>query len=155
MCVYDWIRRPKETLMRKILFPVEDMNPSQKALDLAIELAQGYEAEILILHVQPYSEPLSYPYAHLTEPWDEDAFNQVSERIVANAVSLFRETGLVVTTRITSGNPASEILESAGDENCDLIIMCTHGMGTIKRFLLGSVTNKVVLHAKIPVLVVR
>jgi len=141
--------------MKRILFPVEDLNVSEISLAFAVQFAQSFGAEVMILHVQPFNEPMSYPYAHLAEPWDEEAFNQISERIVKNALNRFSEFGITVDTRIVSGNPASEILECAGEENCDMIIMSTHSMNTIKRFLLGSVTNKVVLHSKIPVLVVR
>lgn len=141
--------------MKRILFPVEDMTVSEKALAMTAEMCRCLDAEVVLLHVQPFSEPMSYPYAHLTEPWDEDAFNQISERIIDHAVRVFTEAGMTVTSRITSGSPASEILECAGEERCDLIVMSTHGMNTIKRFLLGSVTNKVVLHAVVPVLVVR
>jgi len=141
--------------MKRILFPVEDMNISDKALALAIEFSQSLKADVVILHVQPFSEPMSYPYAHLAEPWDEEVFNQISERIIAHASDKFFEAGITAIPRIISGNPASEILECSGEENCDLIIMTTHSMTTVKRFLLGSVTNKVVLHAKVPVLVVR
>lgn len=141
--------------MKRILFPVEEMNLPEKALALTIEIGLSFGAEIVLLHVQPINEPLSYPYANLTEPWDDEAFNQISERIINNALSRFMPTGLQVISRVISGNPSVEILESAADEQCDMIIMSTHGMGTIKRFLLGSVTNKVVLHSKVPVLVVR
>lgn len=141
--------------MKRILFPVEDLNIPEKALEWTLELGKSFGAVVVLLHVQPYNEPLSYPYAHLHDPWDDLAFNQVSEQIIMNAVSKFAASGLKVRTHMISGNPATKILECAGKENCDMIIMSTHSMNSIKRFLLGSVTNKVVLHAKIPVLVVR
>lgn len=141
--------------MKRILFPVDSLDIPEKALAMAIELGQSFGAEIVLLHVQPYNEAISYPYAHLPEPWDEEVFNQISERIIANAAARFAEAGIPVTRRIVSGNPASEILECAADEHCDLIVMSTHGMNAVRRFLLGSVTNKVVVHANLPVLVVR
>ena len=140
--------------MKKILFPVEGMTINDKAVSIASDMAKALDSEIVILHVQPYGEAISYPYAHLAEPWDEEAFNKVSQRIIGQVTGLF-PAGLKITSRIVSGDPASEILEIAGEEGCDIIIMCTHGMGSIKRFLLGSVTNKVVIHSKVPVLVVR
>ncbi len=141
--------------MKRILFPVEDMTISDKALALAAEFSQSLKAEVVLLHVQPFSEPMSYPYAHLAEPWDEEVFNQISERIIAHAQEQFLKVGITATSRIITGSAASEIVECAGEENCDLIIMTTHTMSTAKRFLLGSVTNKVVIHSKVPVLVVR
>lgn len=140
--------------MKRILLPVEDMNISEKVMTLTMEFGQSFDSEIILLHVQPINESISYPYAPLLEPFD-DAFNQLSERIISNASNLFAASGLTVSTRIVSGNPASEIIECAGEENCDMIIMSAHGKGKIMRFLLGSVTNNVVIHSKIPVLVVR
>ncbi len=140
--------------MKKILFPVEGMTVSDKAVAMASEFGQLAGAEIVILHVQPYGEAIAYPYAHLAEPWDEEALNKVSERIISQTRGMF-PSDVKLSTRVVSGDPASEILEIAGEEGCDLIVMSTHGMGTITRFLLGSVTNKVVHHSKVPVLVVR
>lgn len=141
--------------MKRILFPVEDLNISEKALALVIAFGRNYGAEVLLLHVQPFNVLLYSPYGELLEPWDEEAFRHVSERIVGNAANKLTEAGLTVIARILSGDPATEILECAMEDNCDMIIMSTHGMNTTKQFRLGSVTNKVVLHAKIPVLVVR
>lgn len=140
--------------MKKILFPVEDLNIPEKALAMAIEFARSFSAEVLVLHVQPFTETAVYPYAHLSDPWDEEAMNQISRRITDNAQNQFAAAG-ILQTRIVLGDPAAEILECAVEEHCDLILMSTHGMGTVKRFLLGSVANRVVLHAKTPVLVVR
>ncbi len=56
---------------------------------------------------------------------------------------------------VLTGEPASAILDAATQENADLILICTHGMGAARRFLLGSVTNRVVHHADIPVLIVQ
>lgn len=141
--------------MKRILFPVEDMNLSDKAVAMTVDLAQGLKTEVVLLHVQPFNEPVTYPYAVMVQPLDEEAFREVSERIIANAAAVFSRYGVSVASRIVSGNPASEILECAAEENCDLIVMATHSTSTLQRFLLGSVTNKVVLHGKVPVLVVR
>ncbi len=141
--------------MKKILFPVEDLNIPEKALSMAIEFARSFSAEVLVLHVQPFTETAVYPYAHLADPWDEEAMNQISRRITDNALNQFAAAGIPAQARIVLGDPAGEILECAVDERCDLILMSTHGMGTVKRFLLGSVANRVVHHAKTPVLVVR
>jgi nucleotide-binding universal stress UspA family protein len=62
---------------------------------------------------------------------------------------------LKIQIKETAGDPAVEIIEEAKKGEYDLIIMRTHGMKATKRFMLGSVTDKVVHHVGIPVLVVR
>lgn len=141
--------------MKRILFPVEDLNIPEKAFEMARELGESMGVEFILLHVQPYNEPMTYPYAHIAEPWDDEAFAMVTDRILESAAAKFSSAGLVAVTKIASGDPATEILEYAEEENCDMILMSTHGMGTIKRFLLGSVANKVVHHAKVPVMIAR
>ena len=141
--------------MNRILFPVEDTNPSEKALSFACEFARSYGAEIVVLHVRPYIESMSYPYAPLPELWDEEAFQKLSERITQTAANRFTTEGLNATVRNLTGDPASEILICAGEESCGMIILATHSKNAIQRFLMGSVANKVVSHAKIPVLLVR
>ena len=85
----------------------------------------------------------------------ESYSKKVSTKILEDAAKYFRENGLEVETRLETGDPASKIMNIAESEDFDLIIMCTHGMSAIRRFTLGSVTNKVVHHANIPVLVLR
>jgi nucleotide-binding universal stress UspA family protein len=67
----------------------------------------------------------------------------------------YEDLGLKIQIKETAGDPAVEIIEEAKKGEYDLIIMRTHGMKATKRFMLGSVTDKVVHHVGIPVLVVR
>ncbi|KXG74718.1 universal stress protein [Thermotalea metallivorans] len=62
--------------------------------------------------------------------------------------------GLDVRTVSAVGHPADQIIATAKEEAVDLIIMATHGMSMMKRYLIGSVTNNVVHHSTIPVLVI-
>ncbi|KDR96235.1 Nucleotide-binding universal stress protein, UspA family [Peptoclostridium litorale DSM 5388] len=63
--------------------------------------------------------------------------------------------GVDIDVVVAFGIPAEAIIEIADRDDCDAIIMCTHGMGGIKRFTMGSVTNKVVHTATVPVMVIR
>jgi nucleotide-binding universal stress UspA family protein len=68
----------------------------------------------------------------------------------------YKEQGVSnIETKELVGDPASEIINEADEGDYDLVVMRTHGMGATKRFMLGSVTNKVVHHIKKPILVVR
>jgi nucleotide-binding universal stress UspA family protein len=68
---------------------------------------------------------------------------------------LYEKEGLDTETIITEGDPASAILDETEKGDYDMVIMKTHTMKERKRFMLGSVTNKVVHHVNIPILIIR
>lgn len=128
----------------------------KKTFETAISLSEKFGSELVVLYVKPIVDPLSHPsYLALEEHSDihiEDIAKDIAEK---KATDKLRGDNRTVYTVIEGGDPASTIIDVASRENCDMIVMCTHGMGTVKRFFLGSVTNKVVHHAEVPVLVVR
>ena len=66
-----------------------------------------------------------------------------------------KAAGMEVETRVLKGNPAEKIVSFAEDNNIDMIIVGSLGKGGYERLVLGSVSEKIVRHAKVPVLVVR
>lgn len=80
----------------------------------------------------------------------------VSEKAITKAVKQLADAGVPnVDTAILKGDPASEIIDYADQKECDLILIHTHGMGLVKRFAVGSVTNTIVHHAHVSVLVIK
>jgi nucleotide-binding universal stress UspA family protein len=67
----------------------------------------------------------------------------------------YNEKGIKTEIKEVVGDPAAEIINEAENGDYDLIVMRTHGMKATRRFLMGSVTNKVVHHINKPILVVR
>jgi len=140
--------------MKKILIPVDTLELSEKMMEMARDLAEKFGSEIIILHVQPVLSD-SFP-PHLSLGLDYNGFHEISQQIVNNARSKFDGANIdSIRTHISEGNPASVIVDFAEHQQCDLILLSTHSLGSVRRFLLGSVTNKVVHHAKVPVLIVR
>jgi len=89
----------------------------------------------------------------------EDEYKQ-NENFNSNAFldemkELYEKEGIEVDTIVLEGDPASAILDEAEKGDYDLVIMKTHTMKKRKRFMLGSVTNKVVHHINIPILIIR
>jgi nucleotide-binding universal stress UspA family protein len=66
-----------------------------------------------------------------------------------------RAKGIKVKTMISAGHAAEEIIKAAHDTDTNLIAMSTHGLSGLKRWALGSITDKVLHESEIPVLVVR
>jgi nucleotide-binding universal stress UspA family protein len=80
---------------------------------------------------------------------------QEVEASLSDAADIAREAGVSVTTHARQGDPADAILDVAEEQNADLVIVGNKGMTGAKRFLLGSVPNKVSHHAPCSVLIVR
>jgi len=143
-------------MFKKILLPVDQPEYDENVLSMAKDIAIKYKSELIIFNSQDVTpniywvnDPSVLNSINLnTKNYAEDVVNQVSE--------FFKDTNIKITLKTAMGDPAAEILHLIEyDPSIDLIIMGTHGMSTIKRFLLGSVTNKIIHHASIPVLVVR
>jgi nucleotide-binding universal stress UspA family protein len=126
--------------MKKILFPTDGSLECQKALDIAEDLAKKFDSELVILYV--------FDHHLVTE-------EEKGKHMIEKAVEYFENRGVNVTSKIMQGYPAENILDEAEKGGYDMVIMCTHGMTAGKRFLLGSVTNKVLYHVTVPILIVR
>ena len=145
--------------VKKILCPTDFSEPAQEGFKTAVELAQHFSAQLLLVHVVP---PVPVPYQPLLSP--APAFDITS--YLQELVKASRETlqtygtehvpqGLPWTASVTAGDPAYEILRLARELGADTIVIATHGHGGWRRFLFGSVAEKVVRLAECPVIVVH
>ena len=145
-------------LFRSIVVGTDGSDTATKAVHEAIELARGVGASLDI--VSAY-EPVSH--ARLREEHrevPEDMQWMVNPREDVNAVleraaEEVRAAGVEVQTFAREGDPADAILDVAEERGSDLIVVGNKGMTGAKRFLLGSVPNKVSHHAPCSVLIVR
>jgi nucleotide-binding universal stress UspA family protein len=139
--------------IQKILVPVVFADTSRHVVQQAAWLARRFHAEVILLHVVT---PLSYP-AGLLESGHEITARDLQAHIVQRAqqdldqVVLPELDGIAATRVLLRGNPAQEIVKTARDRNVNLIAMSTHGDGAFYRFLLGSVTAKVLHESPCPV----
>lgn len=137
--------------IKRILVAVDFSETSDKAFDYAVSLARVFEAEVVALHV--VHDPIVYAPTTGQE-WRDQFERTIKEKLDA---LLSRHTceGVEVTAVIKQGGAWLEIIEYATAENCDMIVLGTHGHGPVQQMLMGSVAEKVVRKAKHPVLVVR
>lgn len=137
--------------IKRILAAVDFSETSDKAFDYAVSLARVFEAEVVALHV--VHDPIVYAPTTGQE-WRDEFERTIKEKLDA---LLNRHTceGVEVKAVIKQGGAWLEIIEYAKAENCDMIVLGTHGHGPVQHMLMGSVAEKIVRKAKHPVLVVR
>ncbi|MHC4875540.1 MAG: universal stress protein [Planctomycetota bacterium] len=137
--------------LNRVLVPVDFSPTSDKAFDYAVEFARVFGAEILAAHI--VEDPILY--APTTDPVYRADFEQMVQQKLDSLAEHRDCEGISIRTMIQSGTPFYEIIQLAGTEDCELIVMGTHGHGPLQHVLMGSVAEKVVRKAKCPVLVVR
>jgi nucleotide-binding universal stress UspA family protein len=139
-------------MFTKILVPYDGSDHSQRALLVAAELAHCTNAALHVLYA--YERLPSY----LGEPNFENLLNRVltwANDIVDNAVAVVENKGIRASSDVLEGPPADAILRVAQAEKFDLIVMGSRGLGQFEGLLLGSVSDRVLHHAHVPVMVVR
>jgi len=141
----------------RILVPTDGTDITRKAVDAAIELARRLDAQLFAVSVK---EP--YPYSVISEmqPIAPQEFYEAQEQLARQRVMAVVEAARAQQVAcsgytVESLHPWEAILEKAKDKGCDLIVMASHGRRGVAALLLGSETQRVLLHTTIPVLVVR
>jgi nucleotide-binding universal stress UspA family protein len=141
--------------IKNILVPTDFSSLSQSALEYARDLADNMNATIHILHVIDKSMPFvpgkqNLSESELTAALEADTRKQLSA-FIAEAEN---DTNIKVIGVIKHGIDFEEIVKYAKEACTDIIVIATHGRTGIMHSLLGSVAEKVIQHAKCPVLVI-
>lgn len=158
--VNEWDPAPRvEQPVRRILVPTDGSEAARAVADPARKLAQLYGAEIVLLHVAPIPYPAPgpalpgmMPAAILPMPEPPKSEDDPATQLLAER---FAHAGLQVTRMTVLGDPATEIVDHPFVTGIDLIAMASHGRSGLDRLLLGSVAERVLRHAGVPVLIVR
>ncbi|MFU8870204.1 universal stress protein, partial [Natronococcus sp.] len=139
-------------MYERILFPTDVGDPPERALETALDLAERYDAE---LHVLTVVDTTRVSTDVETGPALEQA-ERTGSTVVEGLVERLRERGHErVVGAVVHGRPHSGILSYTENHDVDLIVMGTHGRTGLDRYLVGSVTEKVVRLSDVPVLTVR
>ena len=144
-----------------ILVPTDGSTLSLKAARAGAELAKKLRAKMTAVYVIPQFQP-DYAgeglyFSSATQKKDYLAGMQaMAEKALTRIVSAAREAGVKCdSTSVVSESPWEGIIGAARKLKCDMIVMSSHGRGGIAGVVLGSQTNRVLTHSKIPVLVCR
>jgi len=139
--------------IHKILVPFSFTETPPQVVRQAAWWARRFQAEIILLHVV---SPFAYPAGAL-ESGHEITARDLHAHIIQRAQQDLEQAllpeldGIAVTRLLLRGDPAREIVETAKVRNADLIVMATDGLGAFYRFLLGSVTAKVLHETDCPI----
>lgn len=150
-------------LIKKILVPLDGSEHSKKALDYALDIAEKYSARIKLLTVaQPIvvtesmfsTQPMMPPESTVMYV---NEIETAHKKILQNAYKKAKEAKpeIKISKQLENGRPADRIIEIANTQNFDLIVMGSRGIGGIKEFFLGSVSDRVADRAHCPVLLVK
>ena len=145
-----------ETNIKKVLVPIDFSDYSKSALKYAVNFAKSFNAEIILIYVvEPVIYPPDFSMGQIAMPsinteWDDRAKDELQK------LAKYEITGVTsVKTIIKTGKPFVEIIETAKEENVDLIIIASHGHSGVEHILFGSTAEKVVRKAPCPVLTLR
>jgi nucleotide-binding universal stress UspA family protein len=145
-------------MYKHILIPTDGSPHSRKAVANAIALAKAIGAKVTGIFAAPPATPIVYrnhlPAGLTTMAEHKQMIEESAARYLQVIEQAAKKAGVPCEViSVTSDYPADTILSTAKKRKCDLIVMATHGRRGIKGVLLGSETQRVLTHSKIPVLI--
>ena len=150
--------------LKKILYATDLSKNSAYAFYFAIDVAQRQDAKIVILHVVEPLPPVVRFYGTLEKEEqvyrkEKTADLEIIRKRLEEICQKVEKSGtaclmLVSNILVRVGHPVEEILKAADEEECDLLVLGSHGKGFLKQTFLGSVSHKVLDRSRRPVFIV-
>jgi nucleotide-binding universal stress UspA family protein len=135
-----------------ILIPIDGSESGFRALEEGLDLAKHYGAKVTALFVIPKGGEFIDLFDLQTV---REAFKEEGEKVLGQARKIAEEKDCPLALRMAEGKPHEKIVEAAETLGCDLIVIGSHGRGTIGELFLGSCTERVLAEAPCPVLVIK
>ncbi|MCJ7608594.1 universal stress protein [Candidatus Bathyarchaeota archaeon] len=145
-------------MFSKIVVALDGSEYAAKALDIGVEIAKRFGASLTLVHVVPAASALITSPDVSTAPIMLDLSNELyqsGKRILDRGVEKAQAGGVPAATVLEHGDVSDHIISVAENEKADLIVIGERGLGSVTRFFLGSIANKVTYHAMCPVLIVK
>jgi nucleotide-binding universal stress UspA family protein len=144
-------------MYKRILVPTDGSDISAKAVKTAIDMARLTGGELLTIAVK---EPFPYSAISEMQPVPPQEFYDAQERIAAARVKAVADAAQAAGVKcqahtVEALHPWEAIIDHAKTQGCDLLVMASHGRRGIAALMLGSETQRVLIHTTLPVLVVR
>jgi len=143
------------SFIKKILVPIDFSEYSKKALQYAFQLAKQFNSHLSLIYViEPVIYPADFSMGQVALPSIDVEMNARAKEELENLAQK-EIADLEVKTIIKTGKPFVEIIETAAEEDIDLIIIASHGHTGVEHLLFGSTAEKVIRKAPCPVLTLR
>jgi nucleotide-binding universal stress UspA family protein len=139
-------------MFKTILVAYDGSAHSQRALDCAANIAERYGAQLILVHAfHPVPGELGLRMLEQVEATTIAS----GEQVIAEAQSRLASLGAKFDSELLEGPPAEAVLRVAETRKCDLIVIGSRGLSELRATLLGSVSEHVLHHSAMPVLVVK
>jgi nucleotide-binding universal stress UspA family protein len=150
MSYFEFIKKEALIMFKKILVPLDGSKLAEGILPRVEWLAKIHDAEVTLLrvalaHTFPGMDPIQHQVSVVRE----------AEEYLARVEENMKGVGVKVNSVVRYGHDAQEIVDHAKDRDFDLIAMSTHGRTGVTQFVLGSVANKIIHTATVPILLCR
>ncbi|MEZ4674746.1 MAG: universal stress protein [Caldilineaceae bacterium] len=146
------------TTIKRLLVPLDGSSLAEEALLHAVALAKSTGASLLLLHVIQAIDPTNQRLLFHTKAEAESALHQWTldgENYLTSVGQRLQQQGVTAEGRVRVGDPDRMICATAVDAAIDMVVMSTHGRTGIKRWVYGSVANKVLRGIECPLLLIH
>jgi nucleotide-binding universal stress UspA family protein len=137
-----------------ILVPIDGSEGVRRAAEHAAAIAERFGSTVHLLYVADTTH-VNVSAQSLDLKTVREAMREKGQEATAAAAELVERAGVTATTAVESGSTPKTILEYADDHDVDLVVMGTHGSKGLERWLIGSVAERVVRDAEMPVMTVH
>ena len=140
-------------MYKRILLPLDGSALAEQALPHAAAQAKQFQAELVLLKIlEPLEKNVNISIDAVRRA--EEATHELARDYLESVAPGIRKSGVSVRVITVNGKPHEEIVSCAEAEQVDLIVICTRGHSGLTRWLMGSVADRVVRGASVPVLLV-
>ncbi|AJW71163.1 universal stress protein [Nitrosopumilus adriaticus] len=136
---------------KKILVPLDGSKYSKKALQRACEMVHAFDSQIVLIYVVEKSIPVNL----LDRKEYLQLLRKYGKKILSDANEVLSKNGISGKSLIKEGNIVNEIDKVIKEEKCNLVVVGNKGLGTVARFLLGSVSNKLSQSSSCSIMIVK
>jgi nucleotide-binding universal stress UspA family protein len=141
--------------IKKILWPTDFSDEAKEAFLYASAFAEIFKAKIVALHVIPDISPALYDAALVVKGELAKRVAFVKKETQKKFDSLKKAKNMEFKTLIKEGNAAKKIIETAEEENVDLIVLGRRGLSSVEKLFIGSVANQVLRNSSVPLLLTK
>jgi nucleotide-binding universal stress UspA family protein len=141
--------------IKKILWATDFSDEALESLTYAELFARIFDADLLALHVVPDFSPALYNTAMSVKGELVRRVDEIKHETEKELNEIGEKNNLSFTSIVKEGSAAKKIIETAEEENVDMVVMGKHGMSAIEKFFIGSVTTRVLRNSSVPMLITK